>query len=622
MTFLRLLAATCFLPTVIPSSSLRSATGQIERSLDDPTLIVGEAAAAAIADQKAFYESLKEEYIKEDCSKIWGEFPSATSTTTTSAMIVSHHLDGGMMCSCGMIYDLAASALFQEEEDVVASASEGAIWGIDFLRSSASTQMTRLDSWIMARTKNSKAECSGGFAAGYPCKNVDLLVHLPLNALSANNIDRRSPTAANDVWGWTSSESDGSREFVIWGVTEGTFFFEVADFDLILMGYLPSTTNDFRSQHDMKVNGDYAYMGSESAKHGIQIFNMRRLLTVDPKSVTVRNQELTWDKLYTGTTDFPVANSHNVVINEESNFLYIVGGQNGCSGGLHIVDVSNPLNPTFVACFDGDGYVHDAQCVNYKGADPNYNSNDSEICFCFNADKVTIVDVTDKRNIKIISRTEYEDAKYTHQGWLSSNQSHVVFGDELDEREGNQVDTRTLVINVKDLANPTNVEEFLGTSTGIDHNQYIVEVENTSKGRKYKPTDMIYQADYSAGLRILQVIDYETTNFKEVGYFDTFPYSNEGKFEGAWSSFPYFQSGVVAISSIKEGLFLVKPDLGCNDVSFRYKKQKRKNCNWVKQKNTKRKCKKKWLEGKVSDYCRGTCGKKGLGRCANNFQKL
>lgn len=42
------------------------------------------------------------------------------------------------------------------------------------------------------------------------------------------------------------------------------------------------------------------------------------------------------------------------------------------AGGLHVVDVSNPLEPKFAGCFGGDGYVHDAQCLIYRGPDVNY----------------------------------------------------------------------------------------------------------------------------------------------------------------------------------------------------------------------------------------------------------
>ena len=39
------------------------------------------------------------------------------------------------------------------------------------------------------------------------------------------------------------------------------------------------------------------------------------------------------------------------------------------SGGLHAIDVSDPLNPQFAGCYDEDGYTHDAQCVIYRGPD-------------------------------------------------------------------------------------------------------------------------------------------------------------------------------------------------------------------------------------------------------------
>ena len=47
-------------------------------------------------------------------------------------------------------------------------------------------------------------------------------------------------------------------------------------------------------------------------------------------------------------------------------------------GGLLIYDVSDPVNPVYVACNGDDGYVHDAQCVIYTGPDADYQGN--EVC--------------------------------------------------------------------------------------------------------------------------------------------------------------------------------------------------------------------------------------------------
>ena len=38
-----------------------------------------------------------------------------------------------------------------------------------------------------------------------------------------------------------------------------------------------------------------------------------------------------------------------------------------------------------------------------------------QICFCFNEDTLTIVDVTDKKNMNIISKESYIGHMYTHQ---------------------------------------------------------------------------------------------------------------------------------------------------------------------------------------------------------------
>ena len=55
-----------------------------------------------------------------------------------------------------------------------------------------------------------------------------------------------------------------------------------------------------------------------------------------------------------------------------------------------------------------------------------------------------------------------------------------------------------------------------------------------------------------------RVLYYSTADFKEVGRFDTYPEDDSSDFAGAWSVYPYFKSGLIAVSSIEEGLFLVK----------------------------------------------------------------
>ena len=71
----------------------------------------------------------------------------------------------------------------------------------------------------------------------------------------------------------------------------------------------------------------------------------------------------------------------------------------------------------------------------------------------------------------------------------------------------------------------------------------------------------MYEANYRAGLRILEA-NYRRSRATEVGFFDVYPTDDQPEFNGAWSNYPFFTSGVVVISGIEEGLFVVQPRLG------------------------------------------------------------
>lgn len=77
-----------------------------------------------------------------------------------------------------------------------------------------------------------------------------------------------------------------------------------------------------------------------------------------------------------------------------------------------------------------------------------------------------------------------------------------------------------------------------------DHNLYI-------RG------DTMYQANYVSGLRVLDISDRE--NPREVGYCDTVSGGQDAPgFAGAWSVYPFFPSGTLLVSSMKEGLIVLR----------------------------------------------------------------
>ena len=70
-----------------------------------------------------------------------------------------------------------------------------------------------------------------------------------------------------------------------------------------------------------------------------------------------------------------------------------------------------------------------------------------------------------------------------------------------------------------------------------------------------------YQANYRAGLRILDLADVASGSLTEVAHFDVYPSSNSAQFNGAWSVYPFFASGNLIVSHIEEGLFILRANL-------------------------------------------------------------
>lgn len=156
----------------------------------------------------------------------------------------------------------------------------------------------------------------------------------------------------------------------------------------------------------LQVHANHAFIVSEASNHGMQVFDLTRLRDLTPPPNGGFNQ-LEPDAHYDEMTS-----THNIVGNEETGFMYAVGTRT-CTSGLHMIDVNDPKNPQFAGCFGQDGYVHDAQCVVYKGPDTKFQGR--EICFCYNENTLTIVDVEDKSNPTMLSRVPYNNAYYTHQ---------------------------------------------------------------------------------------------------------------------------------------------------------------------------------------------------------------
>ncbi len=421
---------------------------------------------------------------------------------------------------------------------------------------------------------------------------VELLAHIPLADFGAAD--------GNDVWGWT----DGStgREYALMGTSANTTFVDITNpTEPVILGMLPTQT-EASLWRDIKVYADHAFVVSEAADHGLQVFDLTQLRGLTEPQTFVPTAH---------STDF--GNAHNIVIDEESAVAYVVGATdpaypNTCAGGLMMFDIAVPTAPQFVGCFAGgvppgqtpgpefptDAYVHDAQCVVYRGPDLDHVgrqicvSSDGQIANPNNY--VGIADVTDKSNPIQLARVTYADAGYAHQGWLTEDHQYFILNDEFDEflSRGN---TRTYIWDVRDLDAPVVIGVFDNPRDAVGHNTYI-------RG------NIAYQANYTSGLRIVDIGDIANGAGTEVAFFDTYPNDDDNDgfddarsgaqsrcassaptpfdlpsarrgpvlphpdngesscgvaaFQGAWSNYPFFESGVIPVSDIDRGLFLLR----------------------------------------------------------------
>ena len=370
------------------------------------------------------------------------------------------------------------------------------------------------------------AVCENGFAGEYPCNDYDLLSHFNLNELAG------SGTEGNDSWGWTDEETN--KEYALMGTNKGIVFIDITDpSNTLILGILKTATVN-SSWRDVKVYNSHAFIVSEATNHGMQVFDLKRLRNVlNPPEIFLAD---------THFTEF--GRAHNIVINEASGYAYIVGASRSSTygGGAIFINIQDPLNPVIEGGFSEGGYSHDAQVITYNGPDTDYT--DKEILIGSNENEIVIADISDKKNPIIISTISYANVKYAHQGWFTEDLKYFILGDELDElRLGNM--TRSIIFDFTDLDNPVYHFDYLGTTNAIDHNGYVKD-------------NIYYQANYTGGVRMVDISNVANKVFSEVGFFDTYPENNSASFDGVWNVYPYFPSGNIIISDINNGFFVIR----------------------------------------------------------------
>ncbi|WP_394227534.1 choice-of-anchor B family protein [Pseudoalteromonas spongiae] len=403
--------------------------------------------------------------------------------------------------------------------------------------------------------QQSSTACENGRAGSYSCNNVDLVAHVPLPA----------NTSGNDIWGHV--DLNNGIEYAIMGFSDGIRVYSLADpTNPTLVGRVAGANTTWRDikvlqYYDETLNAyqAYAYVTAE-ANTGVQIINLNNL----PTSVSLSGTNFTVNSahnVYISNVDY----SLNLPLNGQSAKMQIVGS-NKYGGSFTTYDLTTPNNPS--KSFDigstlRANYTHDATSMSINDTRAtrdcvNASSGVCDVFIDFNENEIRIWDATQSANTERLGQVGYDDvdssSQYIHSGWWHENKRYVYVHDEFDENKGG-LNTTVRILDLADLTQPTIVGKWTSNNRTIDHNGFV-------KGNRY------YMSNYERGLTILDISD--PVNPQEVGYFDTFPTSDNPSFNGAWGAYPYLPSGNILISDINSGLYVLKDNTRNNNVNVAF----------------------------------------------------
>ena len=385
-------------------------------------------------------------------------------------------------------------------------------------------------------TSSDDADCVDNAAGGFACDNVDLLAHLALADLSS------SPRVAADVWGFVDLNTE--REYALLGVLNGLAVVDVTDptapFEVGTVPGVPSGWRDVKVSQRYAADVDrwrtYAYVSAESGG---------RLVVVDltqlPNRVALgRRSDTSAHNVYVSNVDYTTG----VPLDEGRTppLLHVLGSADNL-GAFRSFDIGDPLNLVQVAMSTG-GYSHDATSVlvtDDRVSACKANTDTCEVLLDFNETEIELWDFSDQHAPVLLSSTTYDNVGYVHSGWWTEDGRYLFVHDEFDENQAD-LDTTVRVFDLADLTDPQLVKTWTGSTAAVDHNGYV-------RGSRY------FMSNYTRGLTILDITD--PADPVEVGYFDTYPSSDDGAFSGAWGVYPFLPSGNLLVSDFGGGLFIL-----------------------------------------------------------------
>jgi choice-of-anchor B domain-containing protein len=331
---------------------------------------------------------------------------------------------------------------------------------------------------------------------------LELVAHLPYGR------------DANDVWHYTAS--DGT-DFVLVGLEDGVSVVSLADPALpVEVQFVPGALSTWR---DIKVWGNHAYVTADQAgtQEGLLVID----LTDAPDHITWKR----WRPLLPSAVD-TLATCHNLWIDEEG-FGYLAGC-NVNQGGILFLDLASvPGEPQFVG-YNTPVYAHDCFVRNQR-------LFTAEIY----AGSFGVYDVADKTD-PVLLATQETPFRFCHNVWSDGANQLLLTTDE-------RPDAPTAAYDVTDLGNIRLLDEFRPAATlrsgVIPHNVHV-------------DGSFAVISHYGEGCVVLDIS--RPQNLVAVGHFDTSPDFVSG-FHGAWGADPFLANGLIAVTDIEQGLYILSP---------------------------------------------------------------
>ncbi len=315
----------------------------------------------------------------------------------------------------------------------------------------------------------------------------------------------------NDIWGYAAP--DGT-EYALVGTRTGFSIVSLADpSSPTEVAFIPGGSTTWR---DVKTWGETAYVVCDNCPDGLLVVDLSDLPNSAPFFHVTDIENV-------GT----LGPAHNIYI-DEFGYAYLSGSNLNSGGMIYFDCFTTPGTPIWAGTappvYSHDVYVRDNKMYS------------SEI----NNGVFTIYDVTDKNNTIALGSQETEFS-FTHNSWLSDD-SNILF--TTDEQANAPVGS----YDVSDPADIVELDQFRPLETlgdgVIPHNVHVWN-------------DYLIISYYTDGCILVDAA--HPDNLVEVGNFDTFIPAATG-FLGAWGAYPYLPSGLVLVSDIGGGLYVLEPN--------------------------------------------------------------